>query len=75
MAETAGDLGLPTNMLHRWRREGKKTGRVFPGHGKARDEEMAELKKQLKQAELERDIPGGTFRLKKAVVFFAAQPK
>ena len=69
VAETAADLGLPTNMLHRWRREGKKTGRVFPGHGKARDEEMAELKKQLRQAELERDI------LKKAVSFFAAQPK
>ena len=69
VAETAADLGLPTNMLHRWRREGKKTGRVFPGHGKARDEEMAALKKQLKQAELERDI------LKKAVSFFAAMPK
>ena len=69
VAETAADLGLPTNMLHRWRREGKKAGRVFPGHGKARDEEMSALKKQLKQAELERDI------LKKAVSFFAAQPK
>ncbi len=76
IAETAADLGLPTNMLHRtpskgcsWRREAKQTGRVFPGHGKARDEEMYELKKQLKQAELERDI------LKKAVSFFAAIPK
>jgi transposase len=56
-------------MLHRWRREAKQTGRVFPGHGKARDEEMAELKRQLKQAEMERDI------LKKAVSFFAAMPK
>ena len=69
VAETAADLGLPTNMLHRWRREAKHTGRVFPGHGKARDEEMYALKKQLKQAELERDI------LKKAVSFFAAMPK
>lgn len=69
VAATAADLGLPTNMLHRWRREAKQTGRVFPGHGKARDEEMYELKKQLKQAELERDI------LKKAVSFFAAIPK
>jgi hypothetical protein len=42
---------------------------VFPGHGKARDEEMFELKKRLKQAEFERDI------LKKAVSFFAAIPK
>jgi transposase len=56
-------------MLHRWRREAKQVGRVFPGHGKARDEEMAELKRRLKQAEMERDI------LKKAVSFFAAMPK
>jgi transposase len=69
VAETAADLGLPTNMLHRWRREAKQAGRAFTGHGKARDEELAELKKRLKQAELERDI------LKKAVSFFAAQPK
>jgi transposase len=69
VAETAADLGLPTNMLHRWRRESKQAGRAFSGHGKVRDEEMAELKKRLKQAERERDI------LKKAVSFFAAQPK
>jgi transposase len=69
VAETAADLGLAANVLHRWRREVKLTGRAFPGHGKARDEEMAALKKQLKQAELERDI------LKKAVSFFAQMPK
>jgi transposase len=69
VTQTASDLGLPPNMLHRWRREAKQAGRVFPGHGKARDEEMAELKRRLKQAELERDI------MKKAVSFFAAMPK
>jgi transposase len=69
VAQTATDLGLPPNMLHRWRREAKQVGRVFPGNGKARDEEMAELKRRLKQAELERDI------MKKAVSFFAAMPK
>ena len=46
VGETAADLGLPVNMLHRWRRETKQDGRVFPGNGKARDEEMAQLKKQ-----------------------------
>ena len=56
-------LGLPPNTLHRWRREAKLTGRAFPGHGKARDEELADIKKRLKQAELERDI------LKKAICF------
>jgi transposase len=69
VAETASDLGLPINMLHRWRREAKLRGRVFPGRGIARDEELAELKKRVKQAELERDI------LKKAVSFFATMPK
>lgn len=64
VAQTASDLGLPPNMLHRWRREARQAG-----HGKARDEEMAELKRRLKQADLERDI------LKKAVSFFAAMPK
>ena len=69
VSETAADLGLTANLLHRWRREAKEAGRAFPGHGKARDEEMAALKKQLKQAELERDI------LKRAVSFFAQMPK
>lgn len=69
VSETAADLGLTANLLHRWRREAKVEGHAFPGHGKARDEEMAALKKQLKQAELERDI------LKKAVSFFAQMPK
>ncbi len=36
IAETASDLGLPVNMLHRWRRIAKLTGRVFPGRGIAR---------------------------------------
>jgi transposase len=63
VSETAADLGLTATLLYRWRREAKAGGRPFPGHGNARDEEIAALKKQLKQAELERDI------LKKAVGF------
>jgi transposase-like protein len=47
VTQTAFDLGLPSNMLHRWRREAKQVGHVFPGHGKARDEEMVELKRPL----------------------------
>jgi transposase-like protein len=47
VAETAADLGLPANMLHRWRREAKRNGRVLPGYGKPRYEEMAELRKRL----------------------------
>ena len=69
VSETAAHLGLRANLLHRWRREAKEAGRAFPGHGKARDEEIAELKRQLRQAQLERDI------LKRAVSFFAQMPK
>ncbi len=69
VSETAAHLGLRANLLYRWRREAQAAGRAFPGHGQARDEEVAELKWQLRQAELERDI------LKKAVSFFAQMPK
>lgn len=71
VSAVAKDLGLPVNMLHRWRRSAQPggTGKAFPGQGKARDEELAELRKRLKQAEMERDI------LKKAVSFFAQMPQ
>jgi transposase len=71
VAAVAADLGLPVNMLYRWRREAQasKPSKVFPGLGKARDEELAEMRKRVKQAEMERDI------LKKAVSFFAQLPQ
>jgi transposase len=71
VAEVAADLGIHTKMLYRWRREAAagQGKRAFPGHGRARDEELAELQKRLKQAEMERDI------LKKAVTFFAQASK
>ena len=63
--EVAENLGIPTgNYLSRWKREMEKRGEdAFPGNGKllGKDAEIAELKKQLKNAEIERDI------LKKAV--------
>ena len=42
---------------------------AFPGQGKNRDEEMAELKRKLAKAEQERDF------LKDAAVFFAKESK
>jgi transposase len=68
----AADLGIHVKMLYRWRREAgavKVGQRAFPGHGRARDEELAALHKRVKQAEMERDI------LKKAVSFFAQSAK
>ena len=68
----ANDLGINANMLRRWRRQYQASGDglvAFPGPGHARDEELLNLRKALKQTEMERDI------LKKAVAFFAQQPK
>ena len=68
--QIAANLGINPNMLDRWRREHQANGDgtvAFPGNGNARDEELLNLRKALKQAEMERDI------LKKAVALFAQQ--
>ena len=56
--------------IYRWRKEQKDYGKnSFPGRGKPKmtdeQKEIARLKKQLKDAELERDI------LKKAIGIFS----
>jgi transposase len=68
--EIAADLGVNHYLLYEWRRELRKKGEVsFSGQGKkgmtAQEAEIAQLKKQLREAELERDI------LKKAVSIFS----
>lgn len=72
--EVAEELGLHPELLYRWRREKDQyEHNSFPGRGnpKLTDEqrEIAELKKQLKDARLERDI------LKKAISIFSASDK
>jgi len=70
--QVAEDLGINANMLDRWRRQYLATDKsnvAFPGNGNSRDEELLNLRKALKQAEMERDI------LKKAVAFFAQHPQ
>lgn len=68
--DVAADLGINASLLHRWKREYKsgKKGR-FPGNGKVvlsdAQAEIARLKKELREAQLERDI------LKKAVSIFS----
>lgn len=68
--EVAEELGLRTELVSRWKREyqQKKEG-SFSGHGKPalspEQAEIARLKKQLREAEIERDI------LKKAVSIFS----
>lgn len=67
--EVAQSLGIPeAKYLSRWKRELTKKGAdAFPGNGKllGKDAEIAALKKQLKDAEIERDI------LKKAVAIIS----
>ena len=66
VVEICRELDIPTSVLSRWRSYGKNS---FPGKGnpKRTDEqrEIAELKKRLRDAELERDI------LKKAIAIFS----
>lgn len=68
--DLAKEFEMNTNNIHRWNSEYESKGELsFPGHGKTKlTEEQAEilrLKKELKEAQLERDI------LKKAVSIFS----
>jgi len=65
--ELAEDMGVGQSSLNRWRGEFRADPeQAFPGNGqlKERDAEMAQLKKELKQAQQENEI------LKKAVAIF-----
>jgi transposase len=70
VTQIAEELGIGANMLSRWRREqAADGGKAFKGHGKARDEEMARLKRELARVKKERDF------LKEAAAFFAKASK
>jgi len=65
------ELDIPTSVLSRWRRESNQYGKdSFPDRGKPKltdqQREITELKKQLRDSELENQI------LKKAVSIFSA---
>lgn len=66
----AEEYGLIESVIYRWRREFKDTARpAFTGNGNValtdQEKEVVQLKKALKEAQLERDI------LKKAVSIFS----
>jgi len=70
VAQVAKDLGISSNMLSRWRREHEAHGgKAFPGKGVARDEELAQLKRELGRVRRERDF------LREAAAFFAKTSK
>ena len=71
-SEAARSLGIGASLLGRWVRENHAgDGQSFRGNGKQtpEQEENRKLRAQVKRLQMERDI------LKKATVFFAAEPK
>lgn len=65
-AQVARELGIRDTLLTRWRREAQSQGPVaFAGTGTARDEELAQLKRELARVKKERDF------LREAATFFA----
>jgi len=66
--QIAQELGIGAGMLGRWRRELSIEGcHAFKGQGHSRDEEMAQLKRELARVKKERDF------LKEAAAFFAKE--
>ncbi|MEQ9166510.1 MAG: transposase [Fulvivirga sp.] len=68
--QVAKELGIMPDLVRRWKREHEEYREgSFSGHGKsnmtAEEKEIAQLRKELKEAQLERDI------LKKAVSIFS----
>lgn len=72
--EVARDLGVSAELIYRWRKEfNNRPDLAFSGNGKKQlteeQKELARLRRQLADAEMERDI------LKKAVSIFSASDK
>jgi transposase-like protein len=70
LTELASELGIRAELIYRWRRELLENPEgSFPGNGNQKhtgqEAEIARLKKELREAQLERDI------LKKAVSIFS----
>ena len=64
------ELGISARQLLRWRDEFRLLGdEAFPGQGRSRDKELAELKREVAKLRQERDF------LKDAAVFFAKESK
>ncbi len=57
VSQTARDLGINANLVHRWKRELRNDGhRAFSGNGVPRDEELARLKRENKRLQDELSI-------------------
>ena len=70
--QAARNLGVRVKDLYRWRHElAEASTEAFPGHGRRRagDEEVEQLRREVAQLKMERDI------LKKATAFFATHAR
>jgi transposase len=72
LRQVSQELDIRLNVLQRWRDEYlADPEQAFPGSGqlKPEDAEIARLKRELKQTQMERNI------LKKAIAIFSKEPK
>lgn len=70
ISDVARNLGINNTMLRRWIKEASEPAKqAFTGQGKPRDEEVAQLKRELAQIKKERDF------LREAAAYFAKHPK
>ena len=66
VCQIAAELGIGATVLGRWRRELRQAPKqAFLGHGRSRDEEVSQLRRELARVTKERDF------LREAATFFA----
>ena len=66
VSQIATELGIGVNVLGRWRRElRQEQTQAFPGHGRPREEELVQLRREVARVTKERDF------LRAAAAFFA----
>lgn len=69
-AQTARDLGINPNLIHKWRNRLEEDGeRALPGHGNPQEAQLAYLQRTNKRLQEENEI------LKKAVGIFSSRPR
>ena len=69
--EAARELGIPSTMIHRWKRRLDTLAEretAFPGHGNPKDPELVRLQRANARLKEENEI------LKKAVGIFTSRP-
>ena len=72
LSQVSRELDIRRNMLQRWRDEYlADPEQAFPGAGQLKPDEaqIAQLKRELRRTQMERDI------LKKAIAIFSKEPK